>query len=96
MRNKKKKPKTQTTAKKMERTGTHTFDVKHDDGSVFECQVDDPKKFDLISGISGANKKSFAVNGLNTEKKPLICDKCKKRVYKIRIANGQALCDRCS
>ncbi len=96
MPNKKKKHQTQTAAKKMERTGTHTFNVKHDDGSVFECQVDDPKRFDSMSGVSGISKKSFAVRGFNSKKKPLICDNCKKRVYKIRIANGKSLCDRCS
>ncbi len=91
----KKKDQTQTTAKKMERTGLKTFNVKHDDGSVFECKVDSPKRFDSMSGISGVSKKSFAVSGFKGKKQPLICDSCKKRVYKIRIANGKSLCDRC-
>ena len=92
----KKKDQEQTAPRKMERTGLKTFNVKHDDGSIFECKVDDTRRFDSMPGSTGFGRKSIAVNGFNTKKKPLICDGCKKRVYKIRIANGTALCNRCS
>ena len=40
-----------------ERTGTDTFNVKHDDGSVFECKVDDPKKFNAFKGLKNKESK---------------------------------------
>lgn len=92
----KRKEEVQTAVSNMERTGTNTFNVKHDDGSTFECQVDDPKKFDALAGVSSLGKKSIAVSGFRTKKKPLICDECNKIVYKVRITNNRSLCDHCS
>lgn len=92
---KKKEP--ETHAKSWERTGERNFVVKHDDGSVFECQVDDPKKFNGFKGAKGSTISGF--HGIG-EKQPLICDKCKKQVGKITItitSTGKTtLCGKCS
>ncbi len=88
----KKKDKTQPTAKKVERTGTHSFNVRHDDGSIFECQVDDPKKLELMES---GNSKSFVMKGSKIKKTPLICDKCKERVYKVTYRDGIYTCTKC-
>lgn len=83
------KPKKQidSTAEKIERTGERTFNVKHDDGSVFECVVDDPKKFNQIKGMAGTGNYIGGFPGIG-EKKPLICDGCKKQVYRLRSKPG--------
>lgn len=81
-------------AKKIDRTGETTFNVTHDDGSVFECQVDDPKKFNSLKGVKGTTSKMHFFGGVG-ERKPLVCDSCKKRVHKVSISNGQSLCGHC-
>lgn len=74
-------------AEKIERTGERTFNVKHDDGSVFECVVDDPKKFNNIKGMAGTGSSVGGFHGIG-EKKPLICDGCKKQVSRLRSKEG--------
>jgi hypothetical protein len=78
--------------KKIERTGEQTLNIHHDDGSIFECKVDNPKRFD---SIKGCRPKVTSFGGFG-DKKELICNKCKERVYKITYVNGQDLCDKCS
>ena len=63
----------------------------HSDGSIFECKADSSKRLDTIPGCK---PKLFSWGGIG-EKKPLICDGCKKRVYKITYINGQSLCSDC-
>jgi len=93
----KKKPEPETHAKNWERTGERTLNIKHDDGSVFECVVDDPKRFDGLKG--GKGKVMGGFHGIG-EKQPLICDSCKQQVGKITItitSTGKtSLCGKCS
>ena len=81
--------------KKVERTGAKTFNVHHDDGSVFECTADSKARLDAIDSKLGCGKKIFQFGGIG-DRKPLYCDNCKERVYKISSKNGKSLCDRCS
>jgi hypothetical protein len=78
-------------AEKIERTGDTTFNVHHSDGSIFECKADNKKRLDKIPGCK---PKLFSFGGIG-EKKPLICDKCNKRVYRISYIDGQSLCSDC-
>ena len=78
--------------KKIERTGTNSFNMLHDDGSIFECNVDDKRKLDNIKGCC---PKIISFGGIGT-KKPLICSKCNERVYKITYIDGKDICNKCS
>lgn len=79
--------------KKVERVGEREFVVHHDDGSVFEGNVDTPERFDAFRNLKGHGR-IYSFGGVG-EKKPLICDNCKKQVNKIRILNGCSLCEHC-
>jgi len=79
--------------KKIERTGEKEFIVHHDDGSIFEGKVDTVERFDAFRNLKSYGK-IYSFGGVG-EKKPLVCDKCKKQVYKIRIINGCSLCENC-
>jgi len=76
---------------KIERTGDKSFNVHHDDGSIFECKADSKER---LNNIPGCKPKMFFVGGIG-ERKPLFCDNCKERVYKIQSRDGRSLCDRC-
>ena len=88
------KKKKSSQATDWERTGTDTFNVKHDDGSIFECKIDDPKKFNAFKGLKNNTPRIGGFAGVG-EKKPLICDICKQRVYKITYKDGKSFCLRC-
>ena len=54
-----KKDKKSSQATKFERTGKETFNVHHDDGSVFECKIDPTKvqlKEDGLKSAGGSSK----------------------------------------
>lgn len=89
---KKNKKEPETYTKSWERTGDRTLNIKHDDGSVFECTVDTPKRFDALKGGKGTVPGGFHGFG---EKKPLICDSCKERVSKATYKDTQFLCSKC-
>ena len=77
-----------------ERTGTDTFNVKHDDGSVFECKIDDPKKFNAFKGLKNNGAKITGFHGIGN-KKPLICGVCNQQVHKITYKDGKYYCSNC-
>ena len=77
-----------------ERTGTDTFNVKHNDGSVFECKVDDPQKFNAFKGLKNNSPRIGGFSGVG-EKKPLICHSCNQQVSRAKYQDGKWLCDKC-
>lgn len=95
MANKTKKAKRDNTLPtKIERTGTKDFVVHHEDGSYFECKVDDPKRLEAVKGVKGTGVK-YSFGGFG-KKKPLVCDNCNKQVHKITTdASGNSLCVNC-
>jgi hypothetical protein len=95
MRKRKSKPKEDSSyATGWERTGYNAFNIKHNDGSVFECKIDDPRKFNAMPGLKNRDGVPKAFSGIG-EKKPLVCDHCKQRVYKVTYKNSQSLCKDC-
>ena len=94
MANKTQKEKTASKPTRLDRTGEKDFVVTHDDGSLFECNVDDSKRLDAVKGVKGTGIK-YSFGGFG-KKKPLICDNCKKQVHKITTdATGRSLCAGC-
>jgi hypothetical protein len=85
----------------MERTGSKDFIIKHSDGSIFECQSSSEKLLNNTKGIKGNARGTLTFMGGIGEKKPLHCDKCKERVYKITcrynkdINANLNLCEKC-
>jgi len=79
--------------KKVERSGEREFRVHHDDGSVFEGKVDTPERFHAFKNLKSFGK-IFSFGGIG-KGKPLICDSCKERVYKVIYQDGKCICEKC-
>ena len=77
----------------VERTGEKDFVVKHDDGSYFEGKVDHSSRFNAFRNLKGTGR-IYTFGGIG-EKKPLVCDQCKKVVHKITYKDGCSLCGHC-
>ena len=87
------KVKQDSVAKKVRRTGEKTFVVEHDDGSKFECKADNPELIRRAEA-STARGSGLVFQGIG-EKRPLVCDVCKKVVHRITVLNGNAICPKC-
>lgn len=80
-------------AKRVRRTGEKTFVVEHDDGSKFECKTNNPE-YIKIAEAARAKGSGLLFSGIG-KSKPLICDSCNNRVYRVSISNGKSLCHNC-
>ena len=92
-----KKNKKDSNAEKIERTGERTFNVHHDDGSVFECQANTPQAINALKNKKelGGQSKLFFFGGVG-ERKPLTCGKCKERVTRVSSKKeGILVCNNC-
>lgn len=78
---------------KVERTGEKNFVVKHDDGSYFEGAVDTAARFNAFRNLKGSGC-IYTFGGIG-EKKPLVCDQCKKVVHKVTYKDGVYSCVDC-
>lgn len=76
--------------KKIERTGERDCIIRHDDGSIFECKAQNKHTLDNVI----KSKYSIISHGIG-EKKPFICDSCKKEAYRLSYREGKYLCESC-
>jgi len=76
---------------KIERTGDKEFIVRHDDGSIFECNSTHKESLDRVPGCK---PKLFFSGGFG-EKKPLVCNKCNKVVHKVTFKDNSYFCRDC-
>jgi len=80
--------------KSMTRTGSHDFVVEHESGDAFTCKIDDPRKFNAFKNLKNNGERITGFTGIG-DKKELICDICKQRVYKVTYKDKQYFCMKC-